>query len=117
MQTQKDIPTTFFSSSKPLHATIIIGSFGSAQGLTADAFDIELKHEPNTQPPTVPAPLRYGKLPQIHHIFKELDKYPSRVLPKFFVAAVLATLPALFYVVRNLCLSDRQKYNRPFQRM
>ncbi|CAN8101314.1 unnamed protein product [Discula destructiva] len=96
--TQKEIPIPFFASSKPLHATVVIGSFGSAQALSADAFDIELKYESNTQPPTVPKPLRYGKKPQIHHIFREPAKYPSTVFPLIFVGLVLVTLPAVAFL-------------------
>lgn len=102
LQTQKDIPVPFFASTKPIHATIVIGSFGSAQGLIADAFDIEIKLEANTQPPSVSAPVRYGKQPQIHHIFNKPAVYPSKVFPVFFVGAVLVTLPVVFYFVSSL---------------
>lgn len=99
LQTQKDIPTPFFASSKPIHATVVIGSFGSAQGIITDAFDIEIKQDTNTPPPAVSAPLRYGKQPQIHHIFKEQAKYPPKIVPLLFTGLVLVTLPLAAYFV------------------
>lgn len=103
LQTQKDIPTPFFASSKPIHATIVIGSFGSAQGIIADAFDIEIKQDANTPSPALSAPLRYGKQPQIHHIFREQAKYPPTIIPLFFVGLILVTLPvAAFFVSSSL---------------
>lgn len=101
IQTQKDIPTPFFASSKPVHATVVIGSFGSAQGIIADAFDVEIKQDANTPPPAVSAPLRYAKQPQIHHIFKEQAKYPPTVIPLFFVGLILVTLPVAAYFVSS----------------
>lgn len=98
-QTQKEIPAPFFASSKPIHATVVIGSFGSAKGVIADAFDIEFKHEANAQLPAQSAPVRYGKQPQIHHIFREPEKYPSKVFPLFFVGLILVTLPAVAFIV------------------
>ncbi|KAJ4394031.1 hypothetical protein N0V93_003248 [Gnomoniopsis smithogilvyi] len=95
--TQKDIPTPFFASSKPIHATVVIGSFGSAQGIIADAFDVEIALDANTPPPAVSAPLRYVKQPQIHHIFKEQAKYPPTVIPLAFVGLILVTLPVAAY--------------------
>lgn len=100
-QTQKDIPTPFFASSKPIHATVVIGSFGSAQGIIADAFDVEIKQDANTPPPAVSAPLRYAKQPQIHHIFKEQAKYPPTVIPLVFVGLILVTLPVAAYFVSS----------------
>lgn len=107
LQTQKDIPTPFFASSKPIHATIVIGSFGTAQGIIADAFDIEIKLDANTPPPAVSAPLRYAKQPQIHHIFKEQAKYPPTVIPLAFVGLILVTLPVALYFVSSLLSACR----------
>lgn len=104
LQTQKDIPTPFFASSKPIHATVVIASFGSAQGIIADAFDVELKLDSNTPPPAVSAPLRYVKQPQIHHIFNEQAKYPPTVIPLAFVGLILVTLPVAAYFVSSLIL-------------
>ncbi|KUI70545.1 Dolichyl-diphosphooligosaccharide--protein glycosyltransferase subunit 2 [Cytospora mali] len=93
--TQKEIPAQFFLSSKPVHATVVIGSFGSAQGLIADAFDIEITQDPNKPAPAAPSPVRYGKKPQIHHIFREPTQYPYKVFSIIFVIIIAATLPIL----------------------
>lgn len=43
-------------------------------------------------------PVRYGKLDEIHHIFRAGPKSPPTVITLFFVAAGLVTLPMLFGV-------------------
>lgn len=101
-QTQKDLPSQFFASSKPLHATVVIGSFGSSQALVADAFDIDVKQDTLVPPPTVPESLRYGKRPQIHHIFREDTKFAPSFLAVVFMIAVGATLPLFLAAVSCL---------------
>lgn len=49
--------------------------------------------------PSSEKPLRYGKLSEIHHIFKSDPSSPSIVFSLFFTGAVLATLPALLGLV------------------
>lgn len=44
---------------------------------------------------------RYGKLPEIHHIFKSDPQSPPIVITLAFVAMVLATLPVLGGVVSS----------------
>lgn len=105
-QTQKDLPAQFFASSKPLHATVVIGSFGSSQGLVADAFDIDVKQDTLTPPPSIPESLRYGKKPQIHHIFKEDTKYAPTFLALIFMVAVGATLPIFLAAVSYTKVSE-----------
>lgn len=99
MQTQKEIPAQFLVSPKPVHATVVIGSFGSAQGLIADAFDIDITQDPNKAAPAAPSTVRYGKKPQIHHIFREPTQYPYKVFSIFFMVVIGATLPVLLVVV------------------
>lgn len=82
-------------SPKPVHATVVIGSFGSAQGVIADVFDVDIKQDSNAPAPIIPSTLRYGKKPQIHHIFREETKYPYKIFSIFFVLVIAATLPAL----------------------
>lgn len=94
-QTQKDIPVQFLVSPKPVHATVVIGSFGSAQGVVADVFDVDIKQDSNAPAPIIPSTLRYGKKPQIHHIFREETKYPYKIFSIFFVLVIAATLPTL----------------------
>ncbi|KAK7743527.1 hypothetical protein SLS53_004061 [Cytospora paraplurivora] len=93
--TQKEIPTHLLVSSRPVHATVVIGSFGSAQGLIADAFDIDIKQDPNKPAPAVPSPVRYGKKPEIHHIFREATVYPYKIFSITFAVVIAATLPIL----------------------
>jgi oligosaccharyltransferase complex subunit delta (ribophorin II) len=53
----------------------------------------------NIPKPKYEKPLRYGKLPEIHHIFKPDPKSGPIVISVFFVGAVLATVPILLGVV------------------
>ncbi|KAK3942111.1 peptidase family M28-domain-containing protein [Diplogelasinospora grovesii] len=93
---QKDIPVQLLVSEKPLKASIVIGSFGSAKGLDVQAFDLDIKTDPAAPPPSYEKPMRYGKRPEIHHIFRPDPKSPPKVISLVFVLAVIATVPALF---------------------
>lgn len=100
VQSQKDIPAQFFVSSKPIHATVVIASFGSAEGLISDAFDISLKQDANAAAPGAVGPiLRYGKQPQIHHIFREPTKYPNPFFPAVFSVLIAGAVPVLVWLV------------------
>ncbi|KAG5926216.1 hypothetical protein E4U53_003118 [Claviceps sorghi] len=93
---QKDLPMQLLTSRLPLEARLILGSMGSATGLTSPIFGIELTPDP-VHPVRAPAaPLRYGKLPEIHHIFRPDPKNPPKAVSLVFALAVLATVPALF---------------------
>jgi Oligosaccharyltransferase subunit Ribophorin II len=96
LQSQKDIPVQLLLSTKPLQASVVIASFGSAQGLIAPVFDLELRLDSNAPPPTYEAPLRYGKRPEIHHTFNSDPRSPPKVISLFFALAVVAAVPALF---------------------
>ncbi|KAF3762259.1 hypothetical protein M406DRAFT_357376 [Cryphonectria parasitica EP155] len=93
--TQKDIPAQFFVSSEPLHASVVIGSFGSSQGVISDAFNIEIKPDSTTPPAAASPPLRYGKQPQIHHIFREPTKYGYKIISIAVSLVIAATLPVV----------------------
>ncbi|KAK3693739.1 Dolichyl-diphosphooligosaccharide--protein glycosyltransferase subunit Swp1 [Podospora appendiculata] len=93
---QKDIPVQLLLSAQPLRASVVIASFGATQGLNTPVFDVQINKDPNAAPPTYEKPLRYGKQPDIHHIFRDGPKSPPKVVSLFFVLAVLATVPALF---------------------
>ncbi|KAJ9151854.1 Dolichyl-diphosphooligosaccharide--protein glycosyltransferase subunit 2 [Pleurostoma richardsiae] len=93
---QKDLPVQLLLAGKPLHASVIIASFGSEKGLIAPAFDLQVSLDPNTPAPTYTEPVRYGKKPEIHHIFGGDPRSPPKIVSLFFVAVVLATVPALF---------------------
>ena len=109
IQTQKDLPSQFLKSLKPVEAHLVLGSFGPSQGYNDRIFSLNIATDPNTPIPTTGKPLRYGKLPEIHHIFKSDPSSPNIVFSLFFTGAVLATLPAILGVVRptiGLMLQD-----------
>ncbi|KAK9769728.1 putative Dolichyl-diphosphooligosaccharide--protein glycosyltransferase subunit 2 [Seiridium cardinale] len=91
-----DIPVQLLSTSKPLKASLILASFGSSEGYNKPVFDVEIKLDPNATPPTHEKPLRYGRLEEIHHIFRADPTSPPKIISLVFALAVLATLPALF---------------------
>ncbi|KAI1378642.1 Dolichyl-diphosphooligosaccharide--protein glycosyltransferase subunit Swp1 [Hypoxylon crocopeplum] len=91
-----DLPVQLAISTAPLKASLVLASFGSSEGLVKDVFDVQVTRDPNKAPAAYEAPLRYGKLPEIHHIFGGDPKSPPKVVSLVFVLAVLATLPALF---------------------
>ncbi|KAH7313514.1 Dolichyl-diphosphooligosaccharide--protein glycosyltransferase subunit Swp1 [Stachybotrys elegans] len=94
--THKDIPIQLLQSETPLEASLVIGSFGTSAGYASPVFDIDVVLDPNA-PVVKPAPaIRYGKLNEIHHIFKPDAKSPPKVISAFFALAVLATIPAVF---------------------
>ncbi|PYI04040.1 hypothetical protein BO78DRAFT_348330 [Aspergillus sclerotiicarbonarius CBS 121057] len=92
--TQKDLPVQFLSASEPLDARFLIGSFGDADAYNGAAFQLAVTSNPDEPVPTVEVS-RYGKLPEIHHIFKTDAQSPPIVISLAFVAMVLATLPVL----------------------
>ncbi len=74
----------------------MIGSFGATEGLLAPLFDVVFKIDPDSPSPSYEKPLRYGKQPEIHHIFRADARSPPKIISLVFVLAVLAALPALF---------------------
>ncbi|OAA63741.1 Ribophorin II [Niveomyces insectorum RCEF 264] len=93
---QKDVPVQLLASPTPIRASLVIGSFGSAQAYAAPIFELSLPHDASTPAPTVSAPLRYGKRPEIHHTFRADPRSPPKIISTFFALAVAATVPALF---------------------
>ncbi|KAB8249906.1 Oligosaccharyltransferase subunit Ribophorin II-domain-containing protein [Aspergillus flavus] len=104
--TQKDLPVQFLSLAEPLDAKLLIGSFGSAEAYNGAAFKLAVTRNPDQPVPTVEVS-RYGKLPEIHHIFKEDARSPPIVITLAFVAMVLGTLPVLagvwLFLGANVC--------------
>ncbi|KAE8447031.1 hypothetical protein EG329_011166 [Mollisiaceae sp. DMI_Dod_QoI] len=94
--TQKDLPVQLILSSQPLRATLLLASFGSTQAFSSHVFDLEIKTDPNAPLPKYEKPLRYGKLNEIHHIFKPDAKSGPMVISLFFVLAIVTTVPVLF---------------------
>ncbi|PWY86031.1 hypothetical protein BO70DRAFT_360837 [Aspergillus heteromorphus CBS 117.55] len=93
--TQKDLPVQFLSVSEPLDARLLIGSFGDAAAYDGAVFQLAVARNPDEPVPKAEAVPRYGKLPEIHHIFKADAQSPPIVVSLVFVALVLATLPVL----------------------
>ncbi|KAL2392072.1 hypothetical protein ABEF93_001253 [Exophiala dermatitidis] len=93
--THKDLPLQFLRSTSPLSASIVIASFGASEGYNSEAFALTIELDPNAPIQASETPLRYGKLPEIHHIFRPDPKSPNIVITLVFLGAVLATLPAL----------------------
>ncbi|KAH8816513.1 Oligosaccharyltransferase subunit Ribophorin II-domain-containing protein [Xylogone sp. PMI_703] len=92
---QKDLPIQLAVASKPLEATLILASFGSSTPFGKRVFDLDVKTDPALAPKALEKPLRYGKRPEIHHIFRPDPKNPPKVISLFFALAVIGTLPIL----------------------
>jgi oligosaccharyltransferase complex subunit delta (ribophorin II) len=88
-----------------VEANLLLGSFGSPQGYNDRLFSLEIKPDPNSPLPATHQPLRYGKLPEIHHIFKPDPQSPNILFSLLFTSAVLATLPVILgFVSPNVSL-------------
>lgn len=100
-QSQKDLPIQLRIATKPLKASVVLASFGSSQGLDAPVFEVKVEQDANAPPPAYEKPLRYGKQPEIHHIFRPDAKSPPKVVSLAFGLAVAAALPALLISVSH----------------
>ncbi|KAG5995062.1 hypothetical protein E4U52_000414 [Claviceps spartinae] len=114
---QKDLPIQLLASTSPLEASLVLGSTGSTKGSVTTVFDIEIKADPSHAAPSSVAPLRYGKLDEIHHIFRADPQNPPKLVSLVFALAVLATVPALFIgwiaLGGNLCHAKKAMSNAP----
>ncbi|KAI9766618.1 MAG: hypothetical protein M1840_006429 [Geoglossum simile] len=93
---QKDLPPQFLTTSKPLLATLLLGSFGPSAAFSNHVFNLDLILDPSVPISPVEKPLRYGKLKEIHHIFRSDPKSPPIIITLVFLAAAIACLPTLF---------------------
>jgi hypothetical protein len=89
----------FLKSSQPIDASLVIGSFGQTKGYNDKAFSLSIARDPSVPIASREKPLRYGKLPEIHHIFKPDPKSPNILITLIFTGAVLATVPMLLGTV------------------
>jgi oligosaccharyltransferase complex subunit delta (ribophorin II) len=94
-QSQKDLPFQFLTASDPIQAKLLIASFGSSDAYYTHAFDLAVTRDANAPLSTPEAPLRYGKLSEIHHIFRSDPKSSPTILSSVFTLAILACLPVL----------------------
>ncbi|KAK2745850.1 hypothetical protein FQN57_003463 [Myotisia sp. PD_48] len=92
--THKDLPTQFLRSKSPIEASLLIASFGTSTGYDKRVFQLNIARDPHEPLPSSDA-LRYGKLEEIHHIFKPGPTSPPVILSLIFSVAVLSTLPLL----------------------
>ena len=90
-KTHKDLPTQFLTTSSPVTANLVIASFGSSTGYNSEAFPLSIQLNSNTPVSTSEKPIRYGKLPEIHHVFRPGPRSPNIVISCVFTVATLAT--------------------------
>lgn len=100
-QKQTELPIQHLTSSEPLTASVVIASFGSSDGYNSAVFDVTVKHDPTTKVAKYEKPMRYGKLAEIHHIFRADPTSPPKIISLVFVFAVLATIPAVLISVSS----------------
>jgi hypothetical protein len=98
-QTQKDLPVQFLRTSHPVDAEIVIGSFGTSKAYRNVAFQLSIDRDPNVPIPSSEVE-RYGKLPEIHHIFKTDPRSPPLLVTVSFLLMVLVSFPILLATVR-----------------
>lgn len=111
--TQKDLPAAFLRGETIVSARIVIASFGSSAGYNSPAFALAIEPDFSSGSDGEKA-LRYGKLAEIHHIFRSDPKNPNILISLIFSGAVLATLPILLGTVcisRNLKRIVLMKYS------
>lgn len=80
---------------------MVIGGFGSSEAYDHSVFKLSIERDVNIPIPTAEAP-RYGKLPEIHHTFKNDPTNPPIVITLAFVGAVIASLPVLAGLVSDV---------------
>lgn len=101
LQGHRDLPVQFIKTDKPIQASLVLGSFGSTKASVSPVFELNIKRDSSAPATTYKAPLRYGKLPEIHHIFRADPKNPPKIISLAFSLAVLAAVPVLFISVSS----------------
>lgn len=99
LQTQKELPTQFLKSQSKVSASLVIASFGSSTGYKSEAFSLNVISDKGVSASTAEKPLRYGKLPEIHHIFRADQKSPNVLISTIFTLGAIAALPILLGAV------------------
>ncbi|KAJ5294188.1 hypothetical protein PENANT_c028G04152 [Penicillium antarcticum] len=92
--TKKDLPIQFLSLPEPVDARVVIGGLGTSDAYDSSVFQLSIDRNPELAVPTVETD-RYGKKPEIHHIFKNSPSNPPIVITLAFVAMVGAAIPVL----------------------
>ncbi|KAF2109270.1 Oligosaccharyltransferase subunit Ribophorin II-domain-containing protein [Lophiotrema nucula] len=100
--THKDLPVQFLTTSKPVPASIVIGSFGSSAPYKSKVFDLNIARDANVPLAIPEPPTRYAAEKEIHHIFRTDPKSPPKIITIVFAAGVIAALPVLLGVWATL---------------
>ncbi|KAF2735147.1 hypothetical protein EJ04DRAFT_465361 [Polyplosphaeria fusca] len=93
--THKDLPVQFLTSTKPIVASIVIGSFGSSTPYNSKAFELDIARDANVPLAIPEKPLRYAVENEIHHVFRQDPQSPSKMITIVFAVGVLAAVPVL----------------------
>lgn len=99
----KDLPSQFQRANTTLQADLVIASFGSSAGYKSEAFSMQTLNEGGASKALLEKPLRYGKLPEIHHIFRSDPKSGNVLISAVFAMAAMSTLPVLIGTVSCVC--------------
>lgn len=98
-QTQKELPTQFLNGQSKVTASLVLASFGSSTGYNSEVFTLNVISDKGASANTAEKPLRYGKLPEIHHIFRADQKSPNVLISTVFTLGAIAALPILLGAV------------------
>lgn len=94
-KTQKDLPSQFLASSKPLKASLVLASFGASSPHKEHAFNLNVLPDTKASQSVPTPPERYTAKPEIHHIFKDGPRSPPTIISLFFTLIILAAFPIL----------------------
>jgi len=100
-QTQKELPTQFLNGQSKVSASLVLASFGSSTGYNSEVFTLNVISDKSASANTAEKPLRYGKLPEIHHIFRADQKSPNVLISTVFTLGAIAALPILLGTVSH----------------
>lgn len=95
MQTQKELPSQFLRGQPKIKASLVIASFGASTGYNSEAFILNITPDATVSSGTGEKALRYGKLPEIHHVFRADTKMPNILISIVFTLGAIAALPIL----------------------
>lgn len=93
--TQKDLPIQFRKSQAKVTASLVIASFGPSAGYNSEAFTLNFVSDQGVPGSASEKTTRYGKLPEIHHIFRADPKSPNILISTIFTLGAIAALPIL----------------------
>lgn len=100
-QAHKDIPTQFLRSQAKVTASLVLASFGASAGYNSPVFTLDLVTDKSVPSTGGEKSLRYGKLPEIHHIFRPDQTMPNILISTIFTLGGLATIPILLGAVSD----------------